>query len=180
MQLCMRGGLRCCSSLVPTGSGMVSKQPRLRRSGMGCISPRVGVGGDRATGASGRLASGLCWVPAMPIGSPRSPGSCPRSPMLGSHRWVHRCGYGCHVCGEDSGDALHVPLRSISGKVWGNQRGVQGYVRELLLLDDFEKAADRIVEIGVSNGERQWGDGISVGARQTALWALWSFMWNPN
>ena len=56
----------------------------------------------------------------------------------------------------------------------------RGYVRELLLLDDFEKAADRIVEIGVSNGERQWGDGISVGARQTALWALWSFMWNPN
>ena len=58
------------------------------------------------------------------------------------------------------------------------------YVRELHKLTDnhttMEDAARRIIEIGVSNKERQWGDGISVGARQTALWALWCFIKNPD
>jgi ADP-ribosylglycohydrolase len=56
------------------------------------------------------------------------------------------------------------------------------YVRELLELRtmSLDLAARRIVEIGTSNKERRWGDGISVGARQTALWALWSFVRSPD
>lgn len=56
------------------------------------------------------------------------------------------------------------------------------YVRELeqLAKNDYQTAAARIIEIGVSNKERQWGDGISVGARQTALWALWCFIVSPD
>lgn len=44
----------------------------------------------------------------------------------------------------------------------------------------WEMVANRIIEIGVSNGERRWGDGISIGSRQTALWAIYSFLANPN
>lgn len=56
------------------------------------------------------------------------------------------------------------------------------YVQELLTLRDMSlaDAAKRIIEIGISNKERSWGNGISVGARQTALWSLWSFMRSPD
>ena len=58
----------------------------------------------------------------------------------------------------------------------------KSYVQELgvLVNEDLPTAASRIIDIGISNGERKWGDGISIGARQTALWALWSFMKSPD
>jgi hypothetical protein len=58
----------------------------------------------------------------------------------------------------------------------------RGYIKELadLASRDLKEAAERIITIGLSNGERKWGDGVSIGARQTALWALWSFMKSPN
>jgi ADP-ribosylglycohydrolase len=58
----------------------------------------------------------------------------------------------------------------------------RGYIKELAALasQDLKEAAERIISIGLSNGERRWGDGVSIGARQTALWALWSFMKSPD
>lgn len=44
----------------------------------------------------------------------------------------------------------------------------------------WEMVANRIIEIGVTNGERRWGDGISIGSRQTALWAIYSFLAHPD
>lgn len=56
------------------------------------------------------------------------------------------------------------------------------YVHELHQLRhaSLDEAAKRITEIGVSNKERRWGTGISIGARQTALWALYSFLRAPD
>ena len=56
------------------------------------------------------------------------------------------------------------------------------YVRELheLVKQTWQDASKRINEIGVSNKESRWGDGISAGPRQTALWALWCYLKSPD
>lgn len=44
----------------------------------------------------------------------------------------------------------------------------------------WEEVAKQIVDIGINKGERRWGNGISIGTRQTALWALYCFMSCPD
>jgi hypothetical protein len=44
----------------------------------------------------------------------------------------------------------------------------------------WQEVATKVADIGVNAGERRWGMGISVGVRQTALWALYCFMVFPD
>lgn len=44
----------------------------------------------------------------------------------------------------------------------------------------WEEVAKHLVDMCVKKGERRWGNGISIGTRQTALWALYCFMTYPD
>lgn len=58
----------------------------------------------------------------------------------------------------------------------------KAYIKEVvdLVNVDMPTASARIREIGLSKGERRWGNGISVGVRQTSLWALWCLCKSPD